>query len=117
MQNVKKSHTFEIFPALCLSLSRGSLVAIFVDFFRLDAPELFQRLLDFQAQRFVPEPDDGERLLNCPTPGCVKMLVPVSLVEQKTDVPGNKAKAETDRSSSYILNVYELLSYRYDIHS
>eukprot|EP00434_Breviolum_minutum_P020780 symbB.v1.2.018328.t1/scaffold1417.1/size119926/2 len=53
---------------------------------QLHAPELFQRLLDFQAQRFVPEPDDGERLLNCPTPGCVKMLVPVSLVEQKADV-------------------------------
>eukprot|EP00438_Fugacium_kawagutii_P004463 Skav232386 [mRNA] locus=scaffold1077:325562:330093:- [translate_table: standard] len=46
--------------------------------------KLFQRLLDFQAQRF--EPEDGERLLNCPSPNCIKMLVPASLVEQRADV-------------------------------
>ncbi|CAJ1430399.1 unnamed protein product [Effrenium voratum] len=48
--------------------------------------ELFQRLIDFQAQRFVPEQGDDERLLNCPTAGCMKMLVPLELVEARADV-------------------------------
>eukprot|EP00913_Durusdinium_trenchii_P034042 g31865.t1 len=32
------------------------------------------------------EPGEGERLLNCPTPGCMKMLVPVALVQERANV-------------------------------
>ena len=33
----------------------------------LQGTKLLEKLRDFQAQRFVPS--EGERLLNCPTPG------------------------------------------------
>ncbi|CAE7538222.1 ARI10, partial [Symbiodinium sp. CCMP2456] len=48
--------------------------------------DVYQRLLDFQAQRFEPEPGDDERLVNCPSPGCIKVLVPLSLVQERADV-------------------------------
>eukprot|EP00929_Paragymnodinium_shiwhaense_P088613 TRINITY_DN48927_c0_g1_i2.p1 TRINITY_DN48927_c0_g1~~TRINITY_DN48927_c0_g1_i2.p1 ORF type:complete len:452 (+),score=23.29 TRINITY_DN48927_c0_g1_i2:61-1416(+) len=46
----------------------------------------YERLLDFQARRFVPEPSEGERLVACPTPGCSKLLVENVLVEKAKDV-------------------------------
>ncbi|CAE8660928.1 unnamed protein product [Polarella glacialis] len=48
--------------------------------------QLLERLLDFQARRFVPEPGDGERLVTCPTAGCMKVLVPTTLVEERSEV-------------------------------
>jgi len=48
--------------------------------------QLHQRLLDFQAQRFVPEPEAGECLVTCPSAGCGKLLVPVEFVTDRRDV-------------------------------
>jgi len=48
-----------------------------------DREQLHARLLDFQAQRFMPEAADGERFVTCPTPGCGKLLLPVEVAEAK----------------------------------
>lgn len=47
---------------------------------------LYERLLDFQARRFVPEPAEGEKLVTCPTPGCSKALVSTQLVASRSEV-------------------------------
>eukprot|EP00747_Dinoflagellata_sp_TGD_P207787 gnl/TRDRNA2_/TRDRNA2_81326_c0_seq1.p1 gnl/TRDRNA2_/TRDRNA2_81326_c0~~gnl/TRDRNA2_/TRDRNA2_81326_c0_seq1.p1 ORF type:complete len:469 (-),score=61.13 gnl/TRDRNA2_/TRDRNA2_81326_c0_seq1:36-1385(-) len=47
---------------------------------------LHERLLDFQARRFVPDPGDGERLVTCPSPGCGRLLVPSQLAEEAGEV-------------------------------
>lgn len=48
--------------------------------------QLYQRLLDFQARRFVPDPGEGERLVSCPSPGCSRLLVPTELVTARGEV-------------------------------
>mmetsp|Transcript_21499 Transcript_21499/g.47696 ORF Transcript_21499/g.47696 Transcript_21499/m.47696 type:complete len:411 (-) Transcript_21499:329-1561(-) len=45
-------------------------------------PELHARLLDFQARRFELDPAGDERLLNCPSAGCGKVIVHRSVVER-----------------------------------
>lgn len=48
--------------------------------------KLYERLRDFQARRFVPEPEEGERLVACPAPGCGKVLIPLELVTSCAEV-------------------------------
>lgn len=47
---------------------------------------LYERLLDFQARRFIPEPGADEKLVACPTAGCSKALVPMDLVKACSEV-------------------------------
>lgn len=52
-----------------------------------DGAILHERLLDFQAQRFVPEQELDERLLTCPSAGCCnRVLVPSQYVVERLDV-------------------------------
>jgi len=45
--------------------------------------QLYERLLDFQARRFVPEAESGECFVTCPTAGCTQMLVPSEHVRDR----------------------------------
>lgn len=48
--------------------------------------QLHDKLLDFQAQRYVPEADDNEKLVACPTAGCGQILVPTQVVNARENV-------------------------------
>ncbi|CAK0878514.1 unnamed protein product [Prorocentrum cordatum] len=68
---------------------RGPLPEAFVSRLLGASPEgerLLQRLLEFQARRFEPAPEDGEVLVACPSAGCGKVLIPEELVARKEEV-------------------------------
>jgi len=51
-----------------------------------EGDQLLERLLEFQARRFVPRPCEGESLIGCPGVGCGKVLVPSELVAQSAEI-------------------------------
>jgi len=51
-----------------------------------EGSHVYARLLDLQAQRFIPDEGDGEQLVTCPSPGCGKVLVPSASVAAKEEI-------------------------------
>eukprot|EP00746_Dinoflagellata_sp_MGD_P026919 gnl/MRDRNA2_/MRDRNA2_163438_c0_seq1.p1 gnl/MRDRNA2_/MRDRNA2_163438_c0~~gnl/MRDRNA2_/MRDRNA2_163438_c0_seq1.p1 ORF type:complete len:341 (+),score=39.21 gnl/MRDRNA2_/MRDRNA2_163438_c0_seq1:307-1329(+) len=63
---------------------------------------VYQRMLDFQAHRFVPDDEDHEHLVSCPSPGCGKFLVPKTYVSECLTVTCPECQASLCAACSQI---------------